>query len=154
MYLMENLKKEFYLPEERWTRVDEIIFGLDDYFLYDEKKINKMRKEAIIESFKHHYSNNLFYHKYCKENNVKPDDIKSGEDFNKIPFLPDKFFKDYPSENPKDLYEWLYRVCSVDIGESSFNGKSLQDFLTWAEEKLNGVVTHSSGTSGKFSFMF
>ncbi|MBC7128350.1 MAG: hypothetical protein H5T45_01285 [Thermoplasmatales archaeon] len=154
MYLMENLKKEFYLPEEKWAGVDEIIFGLDDYFLYDDKKINKVRMEAIKDAFKHHYSNNLFYQRYCKENNVKPEDIKNEKDIDKIPLLPDKFFKDYPSENPKDLYEWLYRVCSVDIGKFDFNGKSLQDFLTWAEEKLNGVVTHSSGTSGKFSFMF
>jgi len=151
---MENLKKEFYLPEENWAEVDEIIFGLDDYFLYDDKKINKARMDAIKDALKHHYSNNLFYQRYCKENNIKPEDIKNEKDIDKIPLLPDKFFKDYPSENPKDLYEWLYRVCSVDIGKFDFNGKSLQDFLTWAEEKLNGVVTHSSGTSGKFSFMF
>ncbi|MBC7080838.1 MAG: hypothetical protein H5T44_01075 [Thermoplasmatales archaeon] len=154
MYLMENLRKEFYLEEEKWKKVDEIIYGLDDYFLYEEKKINKLRLDAIKEAFNYHYSKNLFYQKYCRENNVSMENIKGEKDLSKIPLLQDKFFKSYPSENPKELYEWLYRVCSVDIGKYDFNGKSLQDFLTWAEEKLNGVVTHSSGTSGKFSFMF
>lgn len=68
--------------------------------------------------------------------------------------IPDRFFKDYPSEEPRKLYEWLYRITSVEIGDYDFNGKSLQDFLIWAERKLNGLVTHSSGTTGKFSFMF
>ena len=153
-YLWENLRKIFYLPPENWQKVDEMVFGLDDYYLYNAEEIKKKRFEAIKEAFMHHYSNNLFYHRYCKDNNVSPDDIKSEEDFSKIPLIPDKVFKDYPSDEPRKLYEWLYRISSVDIGAFDFNGKSLQDFLVWAENKLKGVVTHSSGTTGKFSFMF
>ncbi len=153
-YLYENLRNIFYIEKEKWKEVDKLIYGLNDYFLYNSEEIEKMRFKAIKEAFKHHYSNNLFYHRYCKENGITPDDIKSNEDFKKIPLIPDKFFKDYPSENPKKLYEWLYRITSVEIGDFDFNGKSLQEFLVWAEKKLNGIVTHSSGTTGKFSFMF
>lgn len=153
-YLKKKLEEIFYLPKNQWKEVDKLIYGLDDYFLYNKKEIEERRFKAIKEAFIHHYNNNLFYHKYCKENNISPDEIKSTEDLAKIPMIPDKIFKDYPSEEPKKLYEWLYRVSSIDIGNFDFNGKNLQDFLEWAEKKLDGVVTHSSGTTGKFSFMF
>ena len=68
--------------------------------------------------------------------------------------LPDTFFKEYPSEDPKDVYEWLCRCASVDIGEYDFKGSSLHEFLGWIEDRLEGVVNHSSGTTGKFSIIF
>lgn len=153
-YLQKNLEEYFSIPKDEWKEVDKLIYGLEDYFLYDAKKVREQRFKAIKEAFMHHYENNLFYHKYCKENNVSPHDIKDEEDLKKIPLIPDKFFKDYPDEDPRILYEWLYRITSVDIGEFDFKGKTLQDFLVWAENKLNGIVTHSSGTTGKFSFIF
>lgn len=153
-YLQKNLEKIFYIEKEKWKEVDKLIYGLEDYFLYNAKEIKERRFKAIKEAFIHHYSNNLFYHRYCKDNGISPDDIKKEEDLKKIPMIPDRFFKDYPSEEPRKLYEWLYRITSVEIGDYDFNGKSLQDFLIWAERKLNGLVTHSSGTTGKFSFMF
>ena len=154
MNLLEKLKSIFYLSLDKWKEVDKLIYGLEDYFSYNPKEIEEIKFKAIKEAFSHHYSNNLFYHRYCKDNNVIPDDIKSMEDLSKIPLIPDKFFKDYPKEEPKELYEWLYSASSVDIGEYDFKGKNLDDFLVWAEKKLNGIVTHSSGTTGKFSFMF
>jgi len=153
-YLQENLKKHFYLPKENWSEVDKLIYGLDDYFLYNKKEVQEIRFKAVKEAFTYHYNNNLFYHRYCKENGISPHDIRREEDLKRIPMIPDKFFKDYPDEDPKILYEWLYRIASVDIGEFDFKGKTLQDFLVWAEKKLNGIVTHSSGTTGKFSFIF
>ncbi len=152
--LLGKMKELFYLPQEEWKEVDKLIYGMDDYYLYNREEAEKIRFRSIKESFIHHYSNNLFYHNYCRENNVTPDDIKSEKDFSKIPLIPDTFFKDYPGDDPKQLYEWLYTVSSVDIGDYDFKGKNLQDFFGWAEKKLNGLVTHSSGTTGKFSFMF
>ena len=153
-YLQKNLEEYFSIPKREWREVDKLIYGLDDYFLYDAKKVREQRFKAIKEAFAHHFQNNLFYHKYCKENNVSPHDIKEEDDLKNIPLIPDKFFKDYPDEDPRILYEWLYRITSIDIGEFDFKEKTLQDFLVWAENKLNGVVTHSSGTTGKFSFIF
>lgn len=153
-HLEKRLREIFYLPEREWEEVDRLIYGLPDYHAYDRGEIEKSRLKAIREAFIHHYSNNFFYHKYCKENGVSPDDIQGMDDLHKIPMVPDRFFKDYPSENPKELYEWLYTVSSVEIGNYDFTGKKLQDFLVWAEKRLDGVVNHSSGTTGKFSFMF
>ncbi len=151
---LTRMKELFYIPENEWKEVDRLIYGMDDYFLYSRVEAEEIRNRAIKEAFHHHYNNNLFYHNYCKDNGVSPDDIKGEEDFSKIPMLPDTFFKDYPGEEPRKLYEWLYTVSSIDIGDYDFRGKSLNEFFSWAEKKLNGLVTHSSGTTGKFSFMF
>ncbi|KAA0004539.1 MAG: hypothetical protein FE043_00215 [Thermoplasmata archaeon] len=153
-YLHERLQETFYLPAEEWKEVDHLIYGLDDYTSYDAGRVRDLRFRAIKEAFLHHYSNNLFYKKHCQENGISPEDIRGEEDFSRIPLIPDRFFKEYPSENPRELYEWLYAVSSVDIGEFDFRGKKLHEFLSWAEKRLNGVVNHSSGTTGKFSFMF
>ena len=151
--LWRRANELFGKPRKQWKTVDEMIYGVDDYFnVYKDK--NGKRQKAIREAFTFHYQNNLFYNQFCKHRKIVPDDIKTEKDFQKIPMMPDAFFKDYPSEKPRDVYDWLYRVSSVDIGEYDFNGKSLQKFLEWAEHRLEGVVLHSSGTSGKFSIMF
>ncbi|HDS58904.1 MAG TPA: hypothetical protein ENN54_01220 [Thermoplasmatales archaeon] len=144
----------FHQPQEKWKSVDHLIYGLPDYYTYDQQEVQKLRTDAIRESFQHHYRNNLFYKHYCKDQGISPEDIADEEDFARIPMVPDRFFKDYPTDNPRDVYEWLYRVCSVDIGDYTFEGDHLQDFLRWAEERLHGIVTHSSGTTGHFSIMF
>ncbi|HEC94332.1 MAG TPA: hypothetical protein ENI45_00010 [Thermoplasmatales archaeon] len=151
--LWQRANELFGKPRSQWKTVDEMIYGVDNYFNVPKDRKEK-REKAIKEAFKFHYQNNLFYHRFCKQRGVTPADIKTENDFHKIPMMPDTFFKDYPSEDPRDVYEWLYRASSVDIGEYDFNGKSLQKFLEWAENRLNGLVLHSSGTSGKFSIMF
>ncbi|RLI39757.1 phenylacetate--CoA ligase family protein, partial [Candidatus Bathyarchaeota archaeon] len=46
------------------------------------RKMQNKRLRAIV---KHAYSNVPFYHKKFEEAGIKPDDIKSVEDLNKIP---------------------------------------------------------------------
>jgi phenylacetate-coenzyme A ligase PaaK-like adenylate-forming protein len=152
--LWKRTEELFGRPRNEWTTIDGMIYGTDDYFNVQREEAEKQRLKAIREAFNHHYSNNLFYNRLCKDRGVKPDDIKTEKDFAKIPMVPDTFFKDYPSEDPRKIYEWLYRCSSVDIGKFDFNGGSLQKFLEWAERRLKGIVNHSSGTSGKFSIMF
>lgn len=152
--LWKRTEELFYKPQKQWKTVDEMIYGVDDFFEVSEEKNKEKREKAIREAFAFHYQNNLFYNRFCKDRKITPEDIKTEKDFHKIPLMPDTFFKDYPSEKPKDVYEWLYRSSSADIGKYDFNGKTLQKFLEWAEKRLRGVVVHSSGTSGKFSIMF
>jgi hypothetical protein len=68
--------------------------------------------------------------------------------------LPDTFFKAYSKENPRDVFDWLKKISTVDIGVYDFKGKDLQDFFSWAEKRLGGLVNHSYGTTGQYSFMF
>lgn len=151
--LWKRTNEMFGKPRQQWKTIDEMIYGVDNY--YNTSKDNKGKREkAVVEVFNYHYKNKLFYNQFCKHRKISPYDIKSEKDFNKIPMMSDSFFKDYPSEKPKDVYKWLYQVSSVNIGEYDFQGKKLQQFLEWAEDRLQGIVLHSSGTSGKFSIMF
>jgi long-chain-fatty-acid---luciferin-component ligase len=151
--IYKRLYDLFGKPKNEWKTVDKMIFGMDDYF-NTPKDITRLRDKAIIEAFKFHYDNNLFYNQFCNQRKISPQDIKSEKDFPKIPMMPDAFFKEYPSEKPEDVYKWLYQVSSVDIGKYDFNGKKLTQFMQWAEKRLNGLIFHSSGTSGKFSIVF
>ena len=94
--LRERLAK-YIPPKDQWTPVDEALYGVDDIYNVPEKKAKRLRTNAIRYAFRHHYDNNKFYHEYCKDQKVSPDDIKTEEDFVKIPMIPDTFFKSYPS---------------------------------------------------------
>jgi len=93
--LRERLAR-FIPSKEEWTPVDEVLYGVEDIYNVPEEKTKKLRENAIRYSFKHHYEGNKFYHEYCKEMGVRPEDIKTEEDFGKIPLVPDTFFKSYP----------------------------------------------------------
>lgn len=147
-------KELFCRPQKDWTTIDKMIYGFTDYFDIPLDQIESMRFKAIKESLVHHYSNSKFYHQLCKEYNFNPDTVKSSDDFLQIPMLPDTFFKEYPRERPRDVFEWLQKISTVDIGEYDFKGNDLQEFLRWAEKRLEGLVNHSSGTTGHYSFMF
>ncbi|MEA3457532.1 MAG: hypothetical protein U9R21_02505 [Candidatus Thermoplasmatota archaeon] len=141
-------------PREQWTTVDEMIYGLPNYFNNDPKKMEAMRFKATKESFHHHYEKSRFYNQLCKEYDLSPDDIKNTKDLEKIPMLPDTFFKEYPSEKPKEVFDWLTKISTVNLGSYDYRGKDLQGFLRWAEGRMEGLVNHSSGTTGHYSFMF
>ena len=152
--LIRRANELFGRPKEQWTAVDGIIYGWDNYFGNDQKKVQKERFIAIKEALKHHYENSKFYHQLCKEYAFSPEDVKSAGDYEKIPMLPDTFFKEYPAENPKAVFEWLSKISTIDMGAYDYDGKSMQGFLRWAENRLEGLVNHSSGTTGHYSFMF
>jgi phenylacetate-coenzyme A ligase PaaK-like adenylate-forming protein len=152
--LWERTQKLFGRPKEQWTTIDHMIYGSDDYFRIPIDTVKEMRLKAIKESLHHHYENSRFYHQLCKDYSFQPSDIQTMDDLERIPMLPDTFFKEYPSEHPKDVYEWLKKISTVDVGVYDFKGKDLQEFLRWAEKRLDGLVNHSSGTTGHYSFMF
>ena len=144
-------------PREQWTTVDEMIYGLPTYFdnvVNETEKMDKMRFKAIKESLNHHYGKSKFYNQLCREYEFRPDDVRNMKDLEKIPMLPDTFFKEYPAENPKEVFEWLNRISTIELGNYDYRGKDLQGFLRWAQDRIEGLVNHSSGTTGHYSFMF
>jgi phenylacetate-coenzyme A ligase PaaK-like adenylate-forming protein len=141
-------------PKEQWSTIDQMIYGTEDYFRIPTTTAEDMKLRSIQESVNHHFEKSKFYHQLCQEYNFNPKDVQTIEDLEKIPMLPDTFFKEYPTENPKDVYTWLKKISTVDVGVYDFRGKDLQEFLRWAEKRLDGLVNHSSGTTGHYSFMF
>ena len=141
-------------PRKEWKKIDHMIYDSTDYFTLPPKDIEQKRFEAIKESVYHHYQNGRFYHQLCKEYDFSPEMLKNPDDFELVPMVPDTFFKEYPKEHPKAVFEWLQKISTVDIGNYDYRGRNMQGFLRWTEQRLEGLVNHSSGTTGKYSLMF
>lgn len=141
-------------PRNQWSTIDHMIYESKDYFTLPLEETEQNRFTAIKESVDHHYKNSRFYHQLCKEYNFAPDQLKDQTNLEEIPMVPDTFFKEYPEENPKAIFEWLQKISTVDIGEYNYRGRNMQGFLRWTEARLEGLVNHSSGTTGNYSLMF
>ena len=150
----QKTKELFSRPKSDWSTIDQMIYEHTNYFEMPTEKAESMRFLSIKESLNHHYKNSKFYHQLCKEYQFKPEDITSEKDFQKVPLLPDTFFKEYPKENPRAIYDWLKKISTVNLGNYDYKGKDMQGFLRWAEQRLEGLVNHSSGTTGHYSIMF
>jgi phenylacetate-coenzyme A ligase PaaK-like adenylate-forming protein len=140
--------------KNQWSSIDYMIYDSEDYFTLSPQEAEQKRFAAIKESITHHYKNSRFYHQLCNEYDFSPEHINSTDDFHLVPMVPDTFFKEYPNEHPKAVFEWLQKISTVDIGEYTYRGRNLQGFLRWTENRLEGLVNHSSGTTGNYSLMF
>lgn len=141
-----------YIPPQVSNPVEEALYTTKSIFSLSSKEADEYKFKAIKYAFKHHYENNSFYRDMCKENEILPDDIKSIEDFVKIPRLPHHFFKDYPSG--RDFAIWLTNLMSTEIPKIVIKGKkpSYDDVIEYFQE-ADITVCYSSGTTGKFTFI-
>ena len=112
MIASKRAKELFIRPKDHWTTIDEMIYGYTDYYQIPGDQAVSMRFKAIKESLEHHYTKSKFYNQLCREYDFNPDQIKTEDDFQKIPLLPDTFFKEYPHENPKDVFDWLKKISN------------------------------------------
>ena len=115
-----------------------------------------LRFNSIKYAFTYHYDNNLYYHRLCNQEGVKPEDIKDESDFIKIPKIHDDFFKSYSDIESKNLYNWLRKTSTAELPSLNFDKEdcSPDDLISRVESEIDGAIMHSSGTSGKFSMIF
>lgn len=138
-------------PKDQWTPVDEALYGVDDLYRVETGRAEQLRFEALKYSFAHHYKNNGFYHKFCRQEGVEPADIKEPSDLVHIPLIPDTFFKDYPVG--VDFYNWLQKIASVKLPKVEFKHRNPSfDEVIEAFLESGVTVTFTSGSSGRFSF--
>jgi phenylacetate-coenzyme A ligase PaaK-like adenylate-forming protein len=95
-------------PRGTWNPADEALYKPVDLFRVPLEEAQEMQLKAIKFAFTNHYSNSKFYHKYCKQKNIRPDYIKTVDDLDTIPLIPDTTFKQYPSG--KDFALWLATI--------------------------------------------
>jgi len=149
--IIDELLKN-YIPSSISNPVEEALYGVKSAFALPKERADEYRLKAIKYTFKHHYENNKFYRNLCKEKKVSPDDIKSIEDFVKIPLLPHTFFKDYP--HGREFAIWLANLMSSDLPKIIIRNKnpSFDDVID-AFQQAGITVCYSSGTTGKFTFI-
>lgn len=154
-YVKAIRKKSFekYSPNKKdWTPVDKSLFSPDKLFNVDYEDARKLRFDAIKYMFSYHYKNSYFYNKFCKDLEVKPEDIKNEDDFVKIPLISDLIFKDHPDEGDY-FVEWLNKIYTGSFPKQNFKNNQSYDEIIQTAYKNNITLTFSSGTSGKFSFV-
>ena len=142
-----------YIPSrDAWTPADESLFKPVDLYRVPVEEAREIQLKAIKFTFINHYNNNYFYHKYCKERTIHPDDIRTVDDFDKIPLIPDIVFKQYPSG--KDFAYWLETIFTGDLPKIVIKGANpTYDDVINAFNAAGLAVMYSSGTSGRFTFI-
>ena len=150
---IDNLDNQVknYLPQ-RNTPLYNALVKPKDIFRIPLDEAEKLQFSCIKNAFIHHYNNNNFYHKFCKEQGIKPDDIKKNQDLIKIPLIPDSFFKNYPSG--KDFAKWLATVYTGEIPKIIIKQrKPTYDDVIKAFYEAGVIVSYSSGTGGRYTFI-
>jgi phenylacetate-coenzyme A ligase PaaK-like adenylate-forming protein len=137
--------------EEQWTPIDTALHTPKTFF-FEYSKAQDYMFPAIRHNFNHHYKNNFLYHRICETKGVTPEMIASKEDLNKIPLLPDAFFKDYP--DGKGFLNWLKTIFSGSLPKPVFKTDNPSHDEIIEEFNKKGIsIMFTSGTSGRFSFI-
>jgi long-chain-fatty-acid---luciferin-component ligase len=147
MILNEQLT-HYIPPRDTWNPADESLYQPVDLYRVPLDEAQDMQLKAIKFTFTHHYRNNDFYHTYCEMRNIRPDDIKTTDDLDTIPLIPDTTFKQYPSG--KDFAHWLANVFTGDLPKIVIEGANPTfDDVINAFNAAGLAVSYSSGTSGR-----
>jgi hypothetical protein len=149
---LEKCISKYIPPKNTWTPVDEAVYKPLDFYRVPLKEAEEMQLKSIKYAFNNHYENNEFYYNFCKEHDISPKEIKTLNDLEKIPLIPDKFFKDYPSG--KDFANWVGNIYTGDLPRIIIkNSKPSYDDVINAFNKAGLALTYSSGTGGRHTFI-
>jgi phenylacetate-coenzyme A ligase PaaK-like adenylate-forming protein len=149
---IDELLSPYIPPRETWNPADESLYKPFDLFRVPLGEARDLQLKAVKFAFTHHYINSKFYHKYCGQHDVRPDDIKTINDLDKIPLIADTTFKQYPSG--KDFAFWLATIFTGDMPEIVINSSNpTYDDVVNAFNAAGLAVMYSSGTSGRLTFI-
>jgi hypothetical protein len=144
--------RHYFPPKDTWTPADEAIFKPLDLFRIPLKEASDMQFRSIKWTFNNQYQHNKTYQNFCKKHNFSPSDLKTNDDLDKIPLIPDSFFKAYPQG--RDFAVWLENIYTgtLPIITIKEENPTFDDVIN-AFNKAGMAVTYSSGTSGRYSFI-
>ncbi|PNX48172.1 MAG: hypothetical protein BV459_02895 [Thermoplasmata archaeon M11B2D] len=149
--LHTQLQKYFPSPDV-WTPADDAIYKTVDLYRVPLKEANEMQLKSIKHTFTYQYNNNKIYQNFCKERNFSPTDIHTNDDLDKIPLIPDTFYKDYPTG--RDFATWLGNIFTGPLPRIVIPQKNPTfDEVINAFNQAGMAVAYSSGTSGRHTFI-
>jgi hypothetical protein len=135
-------------PHERWSPAEEALFTPIDLCRVPMDEAQAMQLKAIKHTFTRHYTLNQFYRSYCEMRGIAPEHIRTYDDLERIPLLPDQTFKQHPSG--KDFAYWITGVFTGDLPKVVVEGANPTfDDIINAFNEAGLVVAYSSGTSGR-----
>jgi hypothetical protein len=144
--------RQYFPSKEAWTPCDDALYKPDDLYRIPLKEAAEMQLKSLKHTFAYQYSNNKVYQNFCKDRNFSPSDIKTSDDLDKIPMIPDTFFKDYPLG--RDFALWLGNIFTGTLPRIVIQQKNpTYDEVINAFNKAGMAVAYSSGTSGRHTFI-
>jgi phenylacetate-CoA ligase len=107
-------------------------------------ELRKHQLRKLKEQVKHCYENSTFYHKKFSDAGLKPEDIKTLEDIQKIPFTVKNDLRDnYPfgmvTVNPADIVE--IHASSGTTGNPIIGAYTKNDVDAWQELMARSIYT-------------
>jgi phenylacetate-coenzyme A ligase PaaK-like adenylate-forming protein len=148
----DDLIEKYSPSKKNWSPVDKALFSQKSIYNTPFEKAKELRLNAIKYAFNYHFNNSSFYNRFCKDLEVRPEDIKDETDLLKIPLISDLFFKVQP--NNKDFVKWLKKIYVGEFPEIEIKSKrNLFDNTIEELQKKEITLAYSSGTSGNFSFI-
>jgi long-chain-fatty-acid---luciferin-component ligase len=145
---LNRLLADYIPPQDTWSPADKALYKPVDLFRVPCDEALEIQLKAIKHAFTHHYNNNKFYHKYCEEEDIRPGDIKTVDDLDTIPLVPDAVFKQHPLG--RNFALWLATVFTGELPSIVIKGANPTfDDVINAFNAAGMVVTYSSGTSGR-----
>jgi len=135
-------------PRPSWTPLDEALFRPRDLYRIPPAEAESLQCQAIRYAFDRHYHHNRMYRTFCQEHGVSPADISTSEHLEKIPLIPDRFFKEYPAG--RDLAAWIGNIYTGELPRVVIKSQTPSfDEVIGAFNAAGLVVSFSSGTSGR-----
>lgn len=148
----DAMLKELIPSENSWTPIDEALYAPKEFYNLDTQNAEELKFKAIKYSFKQHYTNNQLYKRLCKDAGSNPDDVKHLGDLEKIPLIPDSFFKDYPEG--KEFVKWLDGMYTGTMPTPHIKSATPSyDEIIDSLDKIGVNIMFTSGTGGRFSFV-
>jgi hypothetical protein len=149
---LNNTVQQYFPSKEAWTPVDDAIYKPDDLYRIPLKEAADMQFKSIKHTFAYQYTKNKVYQNFCKDRKFSPTDLKTPDDLDKIPMIPDTFFKDYPMG--RDFALWLGNIFTGTLPRIVIQQKNpTYDEVINAFNQAGMAVAYSSGTSGRHTFI-
>jgi phenylacetate-coenzyme A ligase PaaK-like adenylate-forming protein len=144
--------QKYFPSKEVWTPADDAIYKTEDLYRVPLKEALEMQLKSIKHTFTYQYNTNKTYQNFCKERNFSPSDIHTNDDLDKIPLIPDTFYKDYPAG--RDFATWLGNIYTGQLPQIMIPQKHpTYDEVINAFNQAGLAVAYSSGTSGRHTFI-
>jgi hypothetical protein len=149
--LNDQLRK-YFPPPDLWTPADDAIYKTEDIYRVPLKEAHEMQLKSIKHTFTYQYNNNKVYQNFCKDRDFSPSDIHTNDDLERIPLIPDTFYKDYPAG--RDFATWLGNIFTGQLPRIVIPQKHpTYDEVINAFNNAGMAVAYSSGTSGRHTFI-
>jgi len=121
----------------------------NNFLKFSRDFIERYQKYKLKKTIKHAYNNSPFYHKLFKENNLKPDDIKSHSDLIKIPYTtPENLQNELKSffSVPEDQFVKVFTTSGTTgkPKKAYFTKNDISKIITSTEsglKNMNGILS-------------